>query len=121
MENKYLLIICLGLFIVLLAIGNYVVSDYQIIDNVGEETDFVIKIANCTPIQNLSSEFIIPLEYKVRENTYGERINETHGKMCWYDVVFKKDLNETWLDENCNRTIEYLQNKYLCDKGFIVK
>jgi len=95
-------------------------SDFQITNLQGNETDFLIKIVDCTPPFLLNETSLIPKKYQDRETFFGEQINSTHGKLCWYDVFNLEDLNSTWLNENCQINSGFFRSSYDCDKGFKV-
>ena len=91
----------------------------DIVSPSGNSSDYLINIVGCN-IQNLSASFYIPYNYSSLGQRFGEKINETHGEMCWYDVIYSENLTYDWLDENCNKTY-FIGAEYSCDEGFIVK
>lgn len=111
------------LFLVIVAISIFGIfyvpldKELTITDNKGNEVDFLIKIVKCSEIQDVDSTFLVPGKYSDSERFYSEQINETHGKMCWYDAFKKESINSTWLDENCEINKKY----WSCDKGFNVR
>jgi len=104
---------------------------FEITNNQGNSSEFLIKVVNCDT-QNINDDFYIDDTYVKMGRYYSERINETHGKMCWYDVIDKENLTKQWLGENCecingvytespSGGLVYPDcNKWSCDKGFIV-
>ena len=92
---------------------------FEITNNQGNSSEFLIKVVNCDT-QNINDDFYIDDDYVKMQRYYSEKLNETHGKMCWYDVIDKANLSVEWLNENCQIEENWIKNSWSCDKGFIV-
>jgi len=92
---------------------------YQVTHPDGEEVDYLINTVDCTEIKNVNESFLVPMKYQHSQRVYTERINETHGKTCWYDSYKKEELNTSFLFDICE--FERAENKFICDQNFEVK
>ena len=113
--------VAISVFLVALFFVFSIENKYTIINPTKNESAFLINVAGCSDAKLMNeTDFLVPLEYVEAGLQFGEIINETYGKMCWYDVILAEDLNETWLNDNCEKKAVLFSKRYICDKGFIV-
>ena len=110
------IIIVIGIVMLIGGLIFFSSSNNKIIHPNGNGSEYIIKIINCTDIQGIGTDFLVPLEYAQKGQSFGKKINNTHAKYCWYNPVFLENLNTTYLNNNCNKTNEF----FVCSENFKV-